>query len=310
MKIITGNSNKNLSLRISKYLKNRLVRSSIRKFSDGEIYIEINENIRGNSIFVIQSVSSPANDNLMELLLCIDALKRSSAKNITAVIPYFGYARQDRKVVPRTSISAKLVSNLITKAGADRVVTIDLHAGQIQGFFDIPVDNLFATPIFARHVRKKIKTKNLICVAPDVGGTERARALGKFLNAELAIIDKRRPAPGKSEVMNVIGNVKGKTCIIVDDIIDSGGTIVNAANALKIRGAKEVHVYVTHGVLSGKAVQNIKNSKIKRLVITDTIDNSERVKGTKNIEILTISQLVGEAIKRISNSTSVSDLFR
>ena len=310
MKIITGNSNKNLSIKISKYLKNRLVRSSIKKFSDGEIYIEINENIRGNSIFVIQSVSSPANDNLMELLLCIDALKRSSAKNITAVIPYFGYARQDRKVVPRTSISAKLVSNLITKAGADRVVTIDLHAGQIQGFFDIPVDNLFATPIFARHVRKKIKNKNIICVAPDVGGTERARALGKFLHAGLAIIDKRRPAPGRSEVMNVIGNVKGKTCIIVDDIIDSGGTIVNAANALIERGAKEVHVYVTHGVLSGKAVQKIKSSKIKRLVITDTIDNTERVKGAKNIEILTISQLVGEAIKRISNSTSVSDLFR
>tara|TARA_Y100001935_G_C17209576_1_gene459367 strand:- start:7 stop:939 length:933 start_codon:yes stop_codon:yes gene_type:complete len=309
MKIITGNSNKNLSIKISKYLKNRLVRSSIKKFSDGEIYIEINENIRGNSIFVIQSVSSPANDNLMELLLCIDALKRSSAKNITAVIPYFGYARQDRKVVPRTSISAKLVSNLITKAGADRVVTIDLHAGQIQGFFDIPVDNLFATPIFARHVKKKIKRNNLICVAPDVGGTERARALGKFLHAGLAIIDKRRPAPGKSEVMNVIGNVKGKTCIIVDDIIDSGGTIVNAASALTDRGAKEVHVYVTHGVLSGKAVQKIKNSKIKRLVITDTIDNSERVKEAKNIEILTISQLVGEAIKRISNSTSVSDLF-
>ena len=309
MKIITGNSNKNLSLKISKYLKNRLVRSSIKKFSDGEIYIEINENIRGNSIFVIQSVSSPANDNLMELLLCIDALKRSSAKNITAVIPYFGYARQDRKVVPRTSISAKLVSNLITKAGADRVVTIDLHAGQIQGFFDIPVDNLFATPIFARHIKKKIKNKNLICVAPDVGGTERARALGKFLHAGLAIIDKRRPAPGKSEVMNVIGNVKGKTCIIVDDIIDSGGTIVNAANALTDRGAKEVHVYVTHGVLSGRAVQKIKNSKIKRLVITDTINNSERVKAAKNIEILTISQLVGEAIKRISNSTSVSDLF-
>ncbi len=310
MKIITGNSNKHLSLKISKYLKNRLVRSSIRRFSDGEIYIEINENIRGNSIFVIQSVSSPANDNLMELLLCIDALKRSSAKNITAVIPYFGYARQDRKVVPRTSISAKLVSNLITKAGADRVVTIDLHAGQIQGFFDIPVDNLFATPIFARHVRKKIKNKNLICVAPDVGGTERARALGKFLHAGLAIIDKRRPAPGKSEVMNVIGNVKGKTCIIVDDIIDSGGTIVNAAKALIDRSAKEVHVYVTHGVLSGKAVRNIKNSKIKRLVITDTIDNSDKIKDVKNIEILTISQLVGEAIKRISNSTSVSDLFR
>ena len=310
MKIITGNSNKNLSLKISKYLKNRLVRSNIKKFSDGEIYIEINENIRGNSIFVIQSVSSPANDNLMELLICIDALKRSSAKNITAVIPYFGYARQDRKVVPRTSISAKLVSNLITKAGADRVVTIDLHAGQIQGFFDIPVDNLFATPIFARHIKKKIKNKNLICVAPDVGGTERARALGKFLQAGLAIIDKRRPVPGKSEVMNVIGNVKDKTCIIVDDIIDSGGTIINAAHALTERGAKEVHVYVTHGVLSGKAVEKIKNSKIKRLVITDTIDNSDRVKRAKNIEILTISQLVGEAIKRISNSTSVSDLFR
>ena len=310
MKIITGNSNKNLSLRISKYLKNRLVRSTIKKFSDGEIYIEINENIRGNSIFVIQSVSSPANDNLMELLLSIDALKRSSAKNITAVIPYFGYARQDRKVVPRTSISAKLVSNLITKAGADRVVTIDLHAGQIQGFFDIPVDNLFATPIFARHIKKKIKNKNLICVAPDVGGTERARALGKFLNAGLAIIDKRRPAPGKSEVMNVVGYVKGKTCIIVDDIIDSGGTIVNASNALIERGAREVHVYVTHGVLSGKAVEKIKNSRIKRLIITDTIDNSHRVKGAKNIEILTISHLVGEAIKRISNSTSVSDLFR
>jgi len=299
-----------LSLRISKYLKNRLVRSTIKKFSDGEIYIEINENIRGNSIFVIQSVSSPANDNLMELLLSIDALKRSSAKNITAVIPYFGYARQDRKVVPRTSISAKLVSNLITKAGADRVVTIDLHAGQIQGFFDIPVDNLFATPIFARHIKRKIKNKNLICVAPDVGGTERARALGKFLNAGLAIIDKRRPAPGKSEVMNVVGYVKGKTCIIVDDIIDSGGTIVNASNALIERGAKEVHVYVTHGVLSGKSVEKIKNSKIKRLIITDTIDNAQRVKGSKNIEILTISHLVGEAIKRISNSTSVSDLFR
>ena len=310
MKILSGTSNPKLSKEISRQLKLKLVNTNIKRFSDGEIYIEINENIRGNSIFVIQSVSSPANDNLMELLLCIDALKRSSAKNITAVIPYFGYARQDRKVVPRTSISAKLVSNLITNAGADRVVTIDLHAGQIQGFFDIPVDNLFATPIFARHVKKKIKNKNLICVAPDVGGTERARALGKFLHAGLAIIDKRRPAPGKSEVMNVIGNVKGKTCIIVDDIIDSGGTIVNAAHALTDRGAKEVHVYVTHGVLSGKAVQKIKNSKIKRLVITDTIDNSERVKGAKNIEILTISQLVGEAIKRISNSTSVSDLFR
>ena len=310
MKLLTGNSNKNLSQKISKYLKNRLVNSSIRKFSDGEIYIEINENIRGNSIFIIQSVSSPANDNLMELLLCIDALKRSSAKNITAVIPYFGYARQDRKVVPRTSISAKLVSNLITKAGADRIVTIDLHSGQIQGFFDIPVDNLFATPIFARHIKRKLKTKNLICVAPDVGGTARARALGKMLHVELAIVDKRRPAPGKSEVMNVIGNVKGKTCILVDDIIDSGGTIVNAAAALKKRGAKDVHVYVTHGVLSGNAIDKIKKSNIKNLVITDTIDNSNKVKNTKNIEVLTISNLVGEAIKRISNSTSVSDLFK
>ena len=309
MKILAGNSNKSLSQKISKYLKNKLVNSSIRKFSDGELYIEINENIRGNSIFIIQSISSPANDNLMELLLCIDALKRSSAKNITAVIPYFGYARQDRKVVPRTSISAKLVSNLITKAGADRVVTLDLHSGQIQGFFDIPVDNLFATPIFARHIKRKIKTKNMICVAPDVGGTARARALGKMLNVGLAIVDKRRPAPGKSVVMNVIGNVKDKTCIIVDDIIDSGGTIVNAAKILKQRGARDVHVYVSHGVLSGDAVEKVRKSQIKNLVITDTIDNSQKVKKAKNIEILTISNLVGEAIKRISNSTSVSDLF-
>ena len=310
MKILSGNSNKYLSEKISKYLKNRLVNSSIRKFADGEIYIEINENIRGNSIFLIQSISSPANDNLMELLLCVDALKRSSAKNITAVIPYFGYARQDRKVAPRTSISAKLVSNLITKAGADRIVTVDLHAGQIQGFFDIPVDNLFATPIFTRHIKRKIKNKNLICVAPDVGGVERARALGRKLNAELAIIDKRRSAPGKSLVMNVIGNVKGKICIIVDDLIDSGGTIVNATEALKKRGAKEVHVYVTHGVLSGDAVEKIKKSKIKNLVVTDTINVSDRVKKARNIEILSISNLLAEAIKRISNSTSVSDLFK
>jgi len=310
MKILTGNSNKSLSNKISKYLKNKLVNSSIRKFSDGEIYIEINENIRGNSIFIIQGISSPANDNLMELLLCIDALKRSSAKNITAVIPYFGYARQDRKVVPRTSISAKLVSNLITKAGADRIVTVDLHAGQIQGFFDIPVDNLFSTPIFARHVKKKVKSKNLICVAPDVGGVERTRALGRKLDVGLAIIDKRRPTPGKSQVMNVVGNVKGKTCIIVDDIIDSGGTIVNAAEALIKRGAKEVHVYVTHGVLTGEAVEKIQKSKIKNLVVTDTIDNSDKVKKSRNIEVLSISNLLAEAMKRISNSTSVSDLFK
>ena len=310
MKLLTGNSNKNLSQKISKFLKTKLVHSSIKKFSDGEIYIEINENIRGNSIFLIQSVSSPANDNLMELLLCIDALKRSSAKNITAVIPYFGYARQDRKVAPRTSISAKLVSNLITKAGADRVVTVDLHAGQIQGFFDIPVDNLFATPIFSRHIKRNIKGKNLICVAPDVGGVERTRALARKLDLGIAIIDKRRPTPGKSQVMNVVGNVKNKTCIIVDDIIDSGGTIVNAAKALKERGAKDVYVYITHGVLTGDAVKKIKGSVIKNLVITDTIDNHEKTKNVKNIEVLPISGLMGEAIKRISNSTSVSDLFK
>ncbi len=310
MKILTGNSNKQLSNKISKNLKNKLVNTSIRKFADGEIYIEINENIRGNSIFIIQSVSSPANDNLMELLLCIDALKRSSAKNITAVIPYFGYARQDRKVVPRTSISAKLVSNLITNAGADRVVTVDLHAGQIQGFFDIPVDNLFATPIFAKHIKRKIKSNNIICVAPDVGGVERARALGKKLDVGLAIVDKRRPSPGKSQVMNVIGNVKNKICILTDDIIDSGGTIVNAADALLKRGAKEVHVYATHGVFSGDAVKKIKNSKIKNLVITDSIDSSDKLKKVINIEVLSISILLAEAIKRISNSTSVSDLFK
>tara|TARA_B100000941_G_scaffold144163_1_gene102272 strand:- start:4169 stop:5101 length:933 start_codon:yes stop_codon:yes gene_type:complete len=310
MKLLTGNSNKILSKNIAKYLKSKLVNSSLKKFADGEIYVEINENIRGNSIFIIQSISSPANDNLMELLLCIDALKRSSAKNITAVIPYFGYARQDRKVVPRTSISAKLVSNLITKAGADRIVTVDLHAGQIQGFFDIPVDNLFATPIFARHIKKKIKNKKIICIAPDVGGTERARALGKLLNVGLAIVDKRRPKPGQSQVMNVIGDVKDQTCIIVDDIIDSGGTIVNAAKALKGRGAKEVYVYITHGVLSGDAVNKIKKSMIKNLVITDTINNGEKTKHAKNIEVLPISGLMGEAIKRISNSTSVSDLFK
>ena len=310
MKLLAGNSNKNLSQKISKYLKTRLVNSKIKKFSDGEIYVEINENIRGNNIFIIQSISSPANDNLLEMLLCIDALKRSSAKNITAVIPYFGYARQDRKVVPRTSISAKLVSNLITKAGADRVVTVDLHAGQIQGFFDIPVDNLFATPTFYRHIKKRLKLNNIVCVSPDAGGIVRTRGLSKLLDVGLAIVDKRRPTPGKSEVVNVIGEVKNKVCIIVDDIIDSGGTVVNAAKMLKAKGAKEIHVYITHGVLSGEAVKRIKSSPIKNLVITDTIDNSKKVNNIKNIQILTISNLLGEALKRISNSTSVSDLFK
>ena len=310
MKIIAGNSNPQLAKEISDHCFCDIIPSKISKFADGECSVEFLENVRGEDVFIIQSTCTPVNDNLMELMVMIDSAKRSSAKRITAVIPYFGYARQDRKVVPRTSISAKLVSNLITKAGADRVVTVDLHSGQIQGFFDIPVDNLFATPIFARHVKKKIKEKNLICVAPDVGGTQRARALGNLLNVGLAIVDKRRPKPGQSQVMNVIGNVKDKTCIIVDDLIDSGGTIVNAAKALKDRGAKNVYVYITHGVLSGEAVKKIQKSVIKNLVITDTIDNSDKLKKAKNIEVLSISGLMGEAIKRISNSTSVSDLFK
>ena len=310
MKLLSGTGNLELSRKIAKNLKLKLVNSNIKRFADGEIYVEINENIRGNSIFVIQSISTPANDNLMELLICIDALRRSSAKNITAVIPYFGYARQDRKVVPRTAISAKLVSNLITNAGAHRIVTVDLHAGQIQGFFDIPVDNLFSTPIFSKHIKKYISNKNIICVAPDVGGVERARALGQKLNVGLAIVDKRRPAPGKSQVMNIIGNVKGKNCLLVDDIIDSGGTIVNAAKALKEKGAEDVYVYVTHGVLSGNAVEQINNSKIKKLILTDTIDNSNKIKKSSKIVELSISNLMAEAIKRISNSTSVSDLFK
>jgi len=309
MKILSGTSNPLLSKSISKQLKLKLINTNIKNFADGEIYVEINENIRGNSVFVVQSTSTPANDNLMELLLCIDALKRSSAKNITAVIPYFGYARQDRKVVPRTSISAKVVSNLITNAGANRIVTVDLHAGQIQGFFDMPVDNLFTTPIFARYIKKNIKSNNLTCVSPDAGGIERTRGLAKKINAELAIIDKRRPQAGKSQVMNIIGDIKNKNCIIVDDIIDSGGTIVNAVEALIKKGAKDVHVFVTHAVLSGDAVNKIKKSKIKKLIITDTIDNSKRIKNVSKIQVLSIASLMAEAIKRISNSTSVSDLF-
>ncbi len=309
MKILSGTSNPQLSKNISKQLKLKLINTNIKNFADGEIYVEINENIRGNSVFVVQSTSTPANDNLMELLLCIDALRRSSAKNITAVIPYFGYARQDRKVVPRTSISAKVVSNLITNAGANRIVTVDLHAGQIQGFFDMPVDNLFTTPLFARYIKKNIKSNNLTCVSPDAGGIERTRGLAKKINADLAIIDKRRPQAGKSQVMNIIGDIKNKNCIIVDDIIDSGGTIVNAVEALINKGAKDVHVFVTHAVLSGDAVNKIKKSKIKKLIITDTIDNSGRIKNVSKIQVLSIAPLMAEAIKRISNSTSVSDLF-
>ena len=309
MKILSGTSNTKLSKDISKQLKLKLVNTNIKRFADGEIYIEINENIRGNSVFVIQSTSNPANDNLMELLLVIDALKRSSAKNVTAVIPYYGYARQDRKVAPRTSISAKVVANLLTNAGASRIVTVDLHAGQIQGFFDMPVDNLFTTPLFAKYIKKKFKNKNLICVSPDVGGVQRTRGLATRIKADLAIIDKRRPKPGQSQVMNIIGNVKGKTCIIVDDIIDSGGTIVNAVEALKKAGAIDVYVFITHAVLSGEAIAKIKKSKIKKLIITDTIDNSNKIKNNNKIEVLSISSLMAEAIKRISNSNSVSDLF-
>ena len=292
MKILSGTSNIKLSKDISKRLKLKLVNTNIKRFADSEIYIEINENIRGNSVFVIQSTSNPANDNLMELLLCVDALRRSSAKNITAVIPYFGYARQDRKVAPRTSISAKVVANLISNAGASRVLTVDLHAGQIQGFFDMPVDNLFTTPLFARFIKKELKNKNLICVSPDVGGVQRTRGLATKIKADLAIIDKRRPAPGKSQVMNIIGDVKGKTCIIVDDIIDSGGTIVNAVEALKKSGANDVYVFITHAVLSGDAVKKIKGSKIKKLIITDTIDNSQKIKNSQKIQVLSVAPLM------------------
>ena len=309
MKILSGTSNLSLSKNIARQLKLKLVNTNIKNFADGEVYVEINENIRGNSVFVIQSTSTPANDNLMELLLCIDALRRSSAKNITAVIPYFGYARQDRKVVPRTSISAKLVSNLITNAGASRIVTVDLHSGQIQGFFDIPVDNLFTTPLFARYIKKNLKNKNLICVSPDVGGVQRTRGLATKINVDLAIIDKRRLQPGKSQVMRIIGNVQNKECIIVDDIIDSGGTIVNAVDALIREGAKSVYVFVTHAVLSGEAINKIKKSKINKLIITDSIDNTKKIKNVSKIQVLSIAPLMAEAIKRISNSTSVSSLF-
>ena len=309
MKIIACNSSKSLAEKISKHIDVPLADASVRTFNDREIFVEINENIRGEDVFIIQSTSHPANDHLMELLITIDAARRGSAKRITAVIPYYGYARQDRKTGPRTPITAKLVANLITSAGADRVLTMDLHAGQIQGFFDMPVDNLFTTPLFSKYIKKKISSKNLICVSPDMGGVARTRALATRIKADLAIIDKRRPAPGKSEVMNIIGNVKNKTCIIVDDIIDSGGTIINAVDALKKSGAKEVFVFITHAVLSGEAAKKIKNSKIKKLIITDSIDNSNKIKNNNKIEVLSISSLMSEAIKRIANSNSVSDLF-
>jgi len=286
-----------------------LAKTQVKRFADMEIFVEIQENVRGQDVFVIQSTSFPANDNLMELLILIDALKRSSARRITAVVPYYGYARQDRKPGPRTPISAKLVANLIERAGVDRVLTLDLHAGQIQGFFDIPTDNLFAAPIIARDIQDRFPENQTVVVSPDVGGVVRARALAKRINAPIAICDKRRERPGESEVMNVIGEVEGMRCILIDDIVDSGGTLCNAAEALLKNGATEVHAYITHGVLSGGAVSRIQSSRLKSLVITDSIEPTEAVRAAKNIRVLSISSLIGEAILRTSREESVSSLF-
>jgi ribose-phosphate pyrophosphokinase len=309
MKLLAGNSNRALAEDMGRYLKLPLVKAVVRRFADMEVFVEIQENVRGEDIFVIQSTSFPANDNLMELLIVIDALRRASARRVTAVIPYFGYARQDRKVGPRTPISAKLVANLITRAGADRVLTIDLHAGQIQGFFDIPTDNLYAMPVMVRDIQDYIGHDNLMIVSPDVGGVVRARALAKRLGADLAIVDKRRERAGESEVMNIIGDVEGRSCILIDDIVDSGGTICNAAEALLREGAKDVCAYATHGVLSGGAVARIKGSKLKSLVITDSIAATDEVAKCANIRRISIAPLIGEAMRRINNEESVSSLF-
>ena len=309
LKVVAGNSNRPLAEAISAHLNVPLAKSQVKRFADMEIFVEIQENVRGQDLFVVQSTSFPANDNLMELLILIDAAKRASAGRITAVIPYYGYARQDRKPGPRTPISAKLVANLITRAGADRVLTLDLHAGQIQGFFDIPTDNLFAAPIIARDIQETYKGGDLMVVSPDVGGVVRARALAKRVEAPIAICDKRRERPGESEVMNVIGDVSGKRCILIDDIIDSGGTLVNAAEALLKNGATEVMAYITHGVLSGGAVSRIQNSRLKSLVITDSILPTEAVRAARNIRVLPIGALIGEAIVRTSREESVSSLF-
>jgi ribose-phosphate pyrophosphokinase len=309
MKLVAGNSNRPLAEAIAAYLETPLTKANVRRFADMEVFVEILENVRGEDVFVIQSTSFPANDHLMELLIIIDALRRASAKRITAVLPYFGYARQDRKAGPRTPISAKLVANLITNAGADRVLTLDLHAGQIQGFFDIPTDNLFSAPALVRDIQDHIPLKNIAVISPDVGGVVRARAVAKRIDASLAIVDKRRERPGESEVMNVIGDVKGKTCILVDDIIDSGGTLVNAAEALMEQGAEEVHAYITHGVLSGGAVARITASKLKSLVLTDSIQPTEAVRVARNIRTVSIASLLGEAIARTSEEKSVSSLF-
>ena len=309
MKILAGNSNRPLAEAISACISLPLTKASIRRFSDMEVFVEIEENVRGEDVFVIQSTSYPTNDNLMELLISLDALKRGSARRITAVIPYFGYARQDRKSGPRTPISAKLVANLITEAGADRVLTMDLHAGQIQGFFDIPTDNLYAAPVLVKDIESKLNGEDLVIVSPDVGGVLRARGLAKRLNADLAIIDKRREKAGVSEVMNIIGDVKARRCILVDDIVDSAGTLCNAGVALMDQGATSVHAYVTHGVLSGGAVARVSASPIEKMVITDSIQGTEAVRVSHNIEQLTIAPLMADAISRISEESSVSSLF-
>ena len=309
MKIIACNSNRPLAEAISAYVNLPLTKASVRRFSDMEVFVEIEENVRGEDVFVIQSTSYPANDNLMELLVTLDALRRGSARRVTAVIPYFGYARQDRKSGPRTPISAKLVANLITEAGADRVLTTDLHAGQIQGFFDIPTDNLYAAPVMSRDIKERSNGEDLVMVSPDVGGVVRARGLAKRLNADLAIIDKRRERAGVSEVMNIIGDVDGRRCILVDDIVDSAGTLCNAAVALSEAGASAVSAYVTHGVFSGGAVARVTSSPLESLVITDSIMATEAVRVSHNVEQLTIAPLIAEAIRRISEESSVSSLF-
>jgi ribose-phosphate pyrophosphokinase len=311
MKLLAGNSNRTLAQAIADHLDVPLTKAQVRRFLDNEIFVTVDENVRGEDVFVIQSTSFPANDNLMELLICMDALKRASAKRITAVLPYFGYARQDRKTGGRTPISAKLVANLITRAGADRVLTMDLHAGQIQGFFDIPTDNLVAIPVFARDIQEHYgkKASDLMIVSPDVGGVVRVRALADRLNAEIAIVDKRRPKPGQSEVMNIVGDVTDRRCILFDDIADSAGTLVNAAEALKERGAKEVSAYISHGVLSGPAIERVTNSVLTELVITDSIEPTEATKACEKIRTVPVAPLIGEAIRRIANEESVSKLF-
>jgi ribose-phosphate pyrophosphokinase len=309
MKIVACNSNRPLAEAVAEILELSLTKASIRRFADMEVFVEIQENVRGEDVFVIQSTSFPANDNLMELLVTLDALRRSSARRITAVIPYFGYARQDRKSAPRTPISAKLVANLITEAGANRVLTMDLHAGQIQGFFDIPVDNLIAAPLFGRDIQERYEGHDLMIVSPDVGGVVRARAIATRLNCDLAIIDKRRERAGVSEVMNVIGDVAGRDCLLIDDLVDSGGTHCNAADALMKRGARSASAYVTHGVLSGAAVARIASSPISTMTITDSIMPTEEVTRCMNIRTLTIAPLLAEAMRRISDETSVSSLF-